>query len=493
MIGSMAYAADQAQLQSPIVAVLQMDMIGYDVRPGRAWELHAGFTPSPEVEQRSLALASMVAELVPQTSPDLPPPQVYPVAGEPDAAEERSDHYSFQAHGYAAPRLRGPVRRSRARRAARGDESRLPLGHGQDDQPRLRGRHRPRGHRRRLGRRHAVTPDNAAHHRFRLERRRRGLNGVAGVSGERRRSSSECRMSTAGVGYGWPGSLASSCRSLRSVSRPGVFRVPEATSSVTGGSSLACWHGEANTLPRVTPTHGAEGQVDPNHVDLVASDWRGERVRGDRGAGGPAEHRACRAQRGAPVRHRGRRRHRGGQPQCDGQGGAPRVPGSAATLRCSTSAGTAWISTARCSTLISGRPSIGWWRAGCRGTRWSATRSRPRPRCSPARPAPRSSCGPACRSSPPTTCATWRSAPTMRRTITAGCGRWVLMHTRRDGIDHIRVDFLSMILAAGPERGIGRRCGSTWATRRSTSGPTATGPPPTSTSRSRSWTGSSTR
>jgi leucyl aminopeptidase len=102
LIGSMAYAADQAQLQSPIVAVLQMDMIGYDVRPGREWELHAGFTPSPEVEQRSLALASMVVELVPQTSPDLPPPQVYPVAGEPDAAEERSDHYSFQAHGYAA-------------------------------------------------------------------------------------------------------------------------------------------------------------------------------------------------------------------------------------------------------------------------------------------------------------------------------------------------------------------------------------------------------
>ena len=102
LIGSMAYAADQAQLQSPIVAVLQMDMIGYDVRPGREWELHAGFTPSPEVEQRSLALANMVVELVPQTSADLPPPQVCAVAGEPDAAEERSDHYSFQAHGYAA-------------------------------------------------------------------------------------------------------------------------------------------------------------------------------------------------------------------------------------------------------------------------------------------------------------------------------------------------------------------------------------------------------
>jgi Zn-dependent M28 family amino/carboxypeptidase len=102
LIESMACAAAQSERQEPIVAVLQVDMIGYDVRPGREWELHAGFTPSPEIEQRSLALARMVADVVPQTSPDLPAPQIYPVPGERDAAEERSDHYSFQAHGYAA-------------------------------------------------------------------------------------------------------------------------------------------------------------------------------------------------------------------------------------------------------------------------------------------------------------------------------------------------------------------------------------------------------
>jgi leucyl aminopeptidase len=77
-------------------------MIGYDVRPGPEWELHAGFTASPAVEKRSLALARMVAELVPQVSPNLAAPQVYPVAGESDPAEGRSDHYSFQTQGYAA-------------------------------------------------------------------------------------------------------------------------------------------------------------------------------------------------------------------------------------------------------------------------------------------------------------------------------------------------------------------------------------------------------
>ena len=102
LIGSLAYAREQAALDTPIVAVLQLDMIGYDVRPGPEWELHAGFTASPAVEGRSLALARMVAELAPQVSPDLPAPQIHPVAGEPDPAERRSDHYSFQIQGYTA-------------------------------------------------------------------------------------------------------------------------------------------------------------------------------------------------------------------------------------------------------------------------------------------------------------------------------------------------------------------------------------------------------
>ena len=102
LVGSRAYARDQAVLGTPIVAVLQMDMIGYDELPDRTFELHAGFTPSPAVEARSLALAQMIAELVPQVSPALPAPQIYPASGERDLGEARSDHYSFQLQGYAA-------------------------------------------------------------------------------------------------------------------------------------------------------------------------------------------------------------------------------------------------------------------------------------------------------------------------------------------------------------------------------------------------------
>ncbi len=102
LVGSAAYARDQAGAGAPIMAALQMDMIGYDVLPDRTFELHAGFTPSPAVEARSIALARTVAELVPQVAPALPAPQIYPVDGEPDPAERRSDHYSFQLRGYPA-------------------------------------------------------------------------------------------------------------------------------------------------------------------------------------------------------------------------------------------------------------------------------------------------------------------------------------------------------------------------------------------------------
>ena len=79
-----------------------MDMIGYDVLPERTFELHAGFTPSRAVQERSLALAQMIAALIPQVSPALSAPQIYPAAAEPDPAERRSDHYSFQVQGFTA-------------------------------------------------------------------------------------------------------------------------------------------------------------------------------------------------------------------------------------------------------------------------------------------------------------------------------------------------------------------------------------------------------
>jgi leucyl aminopeptidase len=47
LVGSGAYARNQAALGTPIVAVFQMDMIGFDVLPDRTFELHAGFTPPP--------------------------------------------------------------------------------------------------------------------------------------------------------------------------------------------------------------------------------------------------------------------------------------------------------------------------------------------------------------------------------------------------------------------------------------------------------------
>jgi bacterial leucyl aminopeptidase len=102
LVGSLAYARDQALLGTAIVNVFQMDMIGWDALPAHTFELHAGFSESSTIEERSLTLARTIAEFVPQVSPSLPPPQLYPHAGEVDPAEARSDHYSFQLNGYTA-------------------------------------------------------------------------------------------------------------------------------------------------------------------------------------------------------------------------------------------------------------------------------------------------------------------------------------------------------------------------------------------------------
>ena len=84
------------------VAVGLPDMLGYDVAPERAFELHAGFAPSAAVEQRSVVLAEHVAAVTAAVSPRLPAPQIYPATGEPDPGEARSDHYSFQLNGFPA-------------------------------------------------------------------------------------------------------------------------------------------------------------------------------------------------------------------------------------------------------------------------------------------------------------------------------------------------------------------------------------------------------
>jgi hypothetical protein len=103
LIGSRVYAHEQARLAAKIVAVLQMERIGYNGTPPRALALHAGFTPAAAVQSRSTRLAQLIVALTPQVSPGLPAPQIYPGPGRAsDPAERRSDHYSFQLEGYAA-------------------------------------------------------------------------------------------------------------------------------------------------------------------------------------------------------------------------------------------------------------------------------------------------------------------------------------------------------------------------------------------------------
>ncbi len=101
LVGSKAYARQLSAAGARIAGVFQMDMIGFNQAEPRTWELHVGFSPSPETETRSLALADLVARVAQAVSPMLPAPQIFGPGGE-DPAEQRSDHASFHEHGYAA-------------------------------------------------------------------------------------------------------------------------------------------------------------------------------------------------------------------------------------------------------------------------------------------------------------------------------------------------------------------------------------------------------
>jgi bacterial leucyl aminopeptidase len=104
LVGSKAYARDQAALAAPIIAVFQTDMIGYNREAPRTFEVHAGFLPSADVQERSRVLAQRIVRTAQQVSPDLPAAQIYLSTGplERDPAEGRSDHSSFQRVGYPA-------------------------------------------------------------------------------------------------------------------------------------------------------------------------------------------------------------------------------------------------------------------------------------------------------------------------------------------------------------------------------------------------------
>ena len=104
-VGSKAYAANEATLPAPIVAVYQMDMIGFNSEPPRTYEVHSGIRQYPDVEKRSRVLAERIGRLAAHASPDLSTLEIYDSEspeGNGDPAEGRSDHYSFQVVGYPA-------------------------------------------------------------------------------------------------------------------------------------------------------------------------------------------------------------------------------------------------------------------------------------------------------------------------------------------------------------------------------------------------------
>jgi bacterial leucyl aminopeptidase len=101
LVGSKTYARQMRARGTQIAAAFQLDMIGFNRVDPRSWEIHVGFSASPEIQARSLPLAELIALVAPSVSLSLPPPQIFG-AGEEDPAEQRSDHASFQEHGYPA-------------------------------------------------------------------------------------------------------------------------------------------------------------------------------------------------------------------------------------------------------------------------------------------------------------------------------------------------------------------------------------------------------
>ena len=123
--GSRAYARLQRARQADIVAVLQMDMVGYNKLPPRTWEVHAGFATDAAVERNSLELAHLLGAVMRAVSPDLAPPQIYGTTAQgSDPADGRSDHTPSRLSG--GRRVGRFLRWSRPFVPRRGRQSSLP-------------------------------------------------------------------------------------------------------------------------------------------------------------------------------------------------------------------------------------------------------------------------------------------------------------------------------------------------------------------------------
>lgn len=115
MRGSMKYSRYMKEINAPIKAVVCMDMIGYNKdNSNRTYEIHAGFY-NETIRNRCLPLAEKIVEHSERLG-KLGTVQVYkgmdwdPVEQNPDTEDRdmydsailRSDHWSFQNHGFPA-------------------------------------------------------------------------------------------------------------------------------------------------------------------------------------------------------------------------------------------------------------------------------------------------------------------------------------------------------------------------------------------------------
>jgi hypothetical protein len=99
--GSVHYAGNPGD-GGPIMAVFQMDMIGYKGDRKTTWELHAGCESRRKVESRAICLTRLVSSLARQVSPGLELAQLFPEGRRKDPAEGSSDHTSFLTRLYPA-------------------------------------------------------------------------------------------------------------------------------------------------------------------------------------------------------------------------------------------------------------------------------------------------------------------------------------------------------------------------------------------------------
>lgn len=102
--GSQRYAECQKENGVNIIAVFQMDMIGYSGgSPQREFEVHVGCLQNLQAESASRGLADTIGRAASQVSPGLNSPQIYPyIPGGRDDLDGRSDHTPFLLKGYSA-------------------------------------------------------------------------------------------------------------------------------------------------------------------------------------------------------------------------------------------------------------------------------------------------------------------------------------------------------------------------------------------------------